>query len=129
MNKKLIAFVSLCLVAALAFAAWKNGTFSAKEAKADERGYVATVKITVTGGNIAKIDYNEAKGSSSKWQDKSYNESMKKISGISWAEAVQTLENDLIKKQATDKLDVVSGATELTERFKALANQALSQAK
>ena len=33
MNKKLIALVSLALVAAFAFAAWKNGTFSTKESK------------------------------------------------------------------------------------------------
>ncbi len=129
MYKKIIALVCLALVATFAFAAWKNGSFSAKESKADERGYVASVKITVSGGNITKIDYNEAKGSSSKWQDKAYNASMKKVSGVSWIEAVQKLEDDLMKKQATDKVDAVSGATELSARFKALVDQALAQAK
>lgn len=129
MNKKIIALVCLALVAAFAFAAWKNGTFSAKEAKADERGYVAEMKITVKGGLISKIDYSEAKGGKSKWQDAAYNSSMKKVSGVSWAEAVQALENDLLKKQAVDKIDVVSGATELSERFKILAAQTLAGAK
>jgi len=129
MNKKLIALASLALVAAFAFAAWKNGTFSTKESKADERGYIAEMKITVKGGLISKIDYSEAKGGKSKWQDSAYNASMKKVSGVSWAEAVQALENDLMKKQDVDKLDVVSGATELTARFKGLAAEALAKAK
>lgn len=129
MKKKLIALVAISLVMAFVFAEWKNGAFSAKESKADGRGYIAEIKITVKGGQIAKIDYNESKAGKSKWSDSAYNASMKKVSGVSWAEAVQALENDLIKKQATEKLDVVSGATELSARFKELAEQALKRAK
>jgi major membrane immunogen (membrane-anchored lipoprotein) len=129
MGKKLIAFACLVFVAVAAFAAWKDGVFSAKEEKADERGYLADIKVSVKDGKIDKIEYNEAKGANSKWADKAYNANMKKVSGVAWSEAVTTLENDLVKDQSLDKLDVVSGATELTARFKTLVSQALAKAQ
>lgn len=128
MRKRNIAALCLLFVAAAAFAAWKDGIFTAKEEKADERGYIADIKITVKDGKIEKIEYNEAKGASSKWADKAYNANMKKLSGVAWSDAVATLENNLIKGQIVDKVDVVSGATELTARFKTLASQALAKA-
>jgi major membrane immunogen (membrane-anchored lipoprotein) len=127
-NKKLIAALCLIFVASVAFAAWKDGVFTAKEDKADERGYVADVKVTVAGGKIDKIEYNEVKGTSSKWTDKAYNANMKKLSGVAWNEAVMALEADLLKDQAVDKVDSISGATELSARFKGLAAQALAKA-
>ena len=130
MNKKILTVASLLLVvAAFAFAELKDGKFSAKEAKADERGYTAEMTITVKGGKIAKIDYNESKGGkNSKWADASYNANMKKVSGTAWADAVKALEADLQKKGASDAVDAVSGATELSARFKALAAETLSKA-
>jgi major membrane immunogen (membrane-anchored lipoprotein) len=129
MNKRLIAVLCLIFVTAVAFAAWKDGVFSAKEEKADERGYVADVKVTVAGGKIDKIEYNEVKGgNNSKWADKAYNANMKKISGVAWSEAVMALEANLIKDQTVDKVDTVSGATELSARFKRLVAQALAKA-
>lgn len=129
MNKKILTVASLLVVAAFAFAELKDGKVSAKEAKADERGYTAEMTITVKGGKIAKIDYNESKGGkSSKWADASYNANMKKVSGTAWADAVKALEADLQKKGAPDAVDAVSGATELSARFKALAAEALSKA-
>lgn len=129
MKKRIVATLCLLLVATLAFAEFKNGVFAAKEKEADKRGYIADIKFTIESGKIVKIEYNEAKGTSSKWADKAYNANMKKISGIAWADAVLALENDLIKKQALEKVDVISGATETTHRFKAIAAQALAGAK
>lgn len=130
MSKKILTVASLLLlVAAFAFAELKDGKFSAKETKADERGYTAEITITVKGGKIAKIDYNESKGGkSSKWADASYNTNMKKVSGVAWADAVKALEADLQKKGAADSVDVVSGATQVSGRFKALATEALAKA-
>ena len=129
MKKKLITVLSLLLVATFAFAELKNGKFSAKESKADERGYTAEITITVKGGKIAKIDYNESKGGkSSKWADAAYNTNMKKVSGVAWSDAVKALEADLQKKGAADAIDAVSGATQVSGRFKALAAEALAKA-
>ncbi len=129
MKKRITIIACLALVAVSLFAAWKDGVFSVKETKADERGYVAEIKLTVKAGLIAKIDYNEANKGNSKWADKAYNASMKKMAGVSWVEAVQALEADLLKKQAPDKVDAISGATELSTRFKELAAAALAKAK
>jgi major membrane immunogen (membrane-anchored lipoprotein) len=129
MKKKILAVASILLVAAFAFAQLKDGKFSAKEPKADERGYTAEITITVKGGAITKIDYNESKaGKSSKWADAAYNANMKKVSGTAWSDAVKALEADLQKKGAPDAVDAVSGATELSARFKALAVEALAKA-
>lgn len=129
MKKQILVVASLLLVAAFAFAELKDGKFSAKEAKADERGYTAEITITVKGGAITKIDYNESKGGkSSKWADANYNSMMKKVGGIAWVDAVKALEADLQKKGAAGSVDVVSGATELSARFKALATEALTKA-
>ena len=130
MSKKILTVASLLLlVGAFAFAELKDGKFSAKETKADERGYTAEMTITVKGGKIAKIDYNESKGGkNSKWADASYNSNMKKVSGVAWSDAVKALEADLQKKGAADSIDAVSGATQVSGRFKTLAAEALSKA-
>jgi len=126
-KKRLIALFCLIFVAGFAFAAWKDGVFAAREDKADERGYVADIKITVKDGKIDKIEYNEAKGTNSKWTDKAYNANMKKVSGVAWSDAVSTLEAGFVKSQNLDKLDAISGATELSARFKTLVTQALAK--
>ncbi len=129
MKKRVIALVAgLLLVVGFVFALPKDGTYKAKEAQADDRGYTAEVTVTVKGGKITKIVYNETKnGKSSKWSDANYNAMMKKVSGVSWSEAVQKLESDLQTKGDPNAVDVVSGATELTARFKTLVAQALSK--
>lgn len=127
--KKIIAIACLVLAAAAAYADWKDGTYTAKEAQADARGYVAEIRITVTGGKIAKVEYNEAKKGASKWKDASYNASMKKIGGIAWTDAVTAAYEGLIAKQDPAAMDAISGATEMQKRFKTLAAEALAKAK
>lgn len=127
--KKMVLIAALCLVAAFAFAQWKDGVYAAKEPNPDKLGFTADIKITVKGGAIAKIEYNESKGKASKWSDASYNANMKKVTGVSWAEAVQALEASLQKSSTVEGVDAVSGATELSARFKELAAAALAKAK
>ena len=38
--------------------ALNNGTYTATEPGPDERGYVASIKIVVKGGSIAKVEYD-----------------------------------------------------------------------
>jgi major membrane immunogen (membrane-anchored lipoprotein) len=129
MSKRIIVAVCLLLVAVSAFAAWKDGVYSAKDTP-DKRTYVAELRITIAGGVITKIEYNEAdKANKSKWTDKAYNANMKKIAGIAWTEAIQALQANLLKVQDVSKLDAVSGASETSERFKELAEVVLAKAK
>lgn len=129
MKKRIMTLAAaLLLVVGFAFALPKDGTYKAKEAKPDERGYTADVAVTVKGGKITKVVYNETKGGkASKWGDANYNAMMKKVSGVSWSEAVQKLEADLQAKGDANAVDAVSGATELSARFKTLVAQALSK--
>ncbi len=129
MKKTMIVALCMLLAAVSVFAAWKDGTWTAKESKADQRGYVAEIRLTVKGGVVTKAEYNEAAKGKSKWNDKSYNDAMKKMAGISWVDAVNALYKSMLEKQDPAKVDAVSGATELHERFVALAGEALAKAK
>ncbi len=126
--KKLVIVLVCLFVAAFVFAQFKDGVFSAKD-KPDNRGYVADIKITVKNGKITKVDYNEEKSGKPKRTDNAYNNNMKKVSGISWKDATEKLEATLVQDQDPDKIDSISGATELTKRFKELAKEALGKAK
>ncbi len=124
MKRKIGLVVLFGIVASVAFAL-NNGTYTATEPGPDERGYVASIKIVVKGGSISKVEYDESKGNSSKWKDKNYNATMKKIAGTAWIDAVKALESSLVKKNNAASVDAVSGATELSARFKTLAAKAL----
>lgn len=129
MKRSTVVLALIALGAALAFAQAKDGTYSAKETAADKHGYVAEIKIVVKGGAVSKIDYDESKGGgkATKWKDKAYNANMGKVSGITWIDAVKKLEESLMKSGDPEKVDVVSGATELSERFKKVAAEALKK--
>lgn len=128
MKKAIVILSLIALGAAVAFAQAKDGTYSAKEKAADNRGYTAEIKFVVKGGAVTKVEYDESKGGkASKWQDKAYNANMGKIAGTTWVDAVKKLEESLMKAGDPEKVDAVSGATELSKRFKELAAQALKK--
>jgi major membrane immunogen (membrane-anchored lipoprotein) len=128
MKRSIVLLALLTLGASISFAQTKDGTYSAKEAAADKHGYIAEIKIVVKGGAVTKIDYDESKGGkSSKWKDTVYNANMKKISGVAWVDAVKILEASLTKKGDAATVDAVTGATDLSDRFKAIAAQALAK--
>jgi major membrane immunogen (membrane-anchored lipoprotein) len=128
MMKKLIAalIVSVFLFSCAEKTGLKDGEYKASDA-ADERGYTGEITITVEKGKIAAVLYNEA-GSDGvfKRDNVQYNEAMKAKSGVSWTEAADQVSAKLAEVQDVSKIDAVSGATGLVERFKALASRALS---
>lgn len=100
------------------------------ESDFDERGWKQVLEVTFDGDKIvdAKFDYINKDGQL-KSEDEEYNKNMKEKSGVSAAEAVVQLAEDLVAKQDPDAVDVVTGATGTSEGFKELAKQAVEQNK
>lgn len=104
-----------------------DGEYTA-ESEPDDHGYKGVINITVTGGKIETVDYDEynAEGKR-KSEDTEYAESMKGVSGVTPAGAYEQLEQALITKQNPDQIDAVTGATSSSELFVRLAKEALSK--
>ncbi|MCF0148067.1 MAG: FMN-binding protein [Clostridium sp.] len=106
----------------------KDGVYTQKS-EADERGYVASIEIEVKDGKIATVKYDEANDKGSKLTDADYNTNMKAKSGSNPEEAFPALEKALVEKQNVADVDTVTGATNTSTSFKALAEKALAEAK
>lgn len=104
----------------------QDGTFDA-EGEPDDRGWKGYISITVAGGQITEVDYDELdKDGNKKSEDDEYAKNMKNASGVAPEEAYKQLEDSLIETQNVEEVEVVSGATDSSNRFKELANEALA---
>ncbi|MBU5677139.1 hypothetical protein KQI88_12025 [Alkaliphilus sp. MSJ-5] len=95
------------------------------------RGWVPQVNLTVKGGKIESVVYNEynAEGNGKK-TDEAYNTSWQaKYPEVILSEKIDTLQSDLVAKQDPNKVDVTTGATGTHQSFVALTKKAMAQAK
>ena len=138
-SKKVISLLAVAALATTIFvgcgskeeakeAGLKDGTYT-KESEKDERGYVASIEIEVKDGKIATVKYDEVGEKGSKLEDAEYNTNMKAKSGTNPEEAFPALEKSLVEKQDAAAVDAVTGATNTSDKFKALAEEALADAK
>lgn len=96
--------------------------------EADSRGYVGSIAVTYKSGKIVAVTYDEAGEDEVKKRDnEGYNTAMADKSGITWVEAATILESALVSSQNPASVDVVSGATSLSNRFKTLAEKAIGK--
>lgn len=106
----------------------KDGNYKA-ESEFDKHGWKVVHTITVTDGLITASDFNyENKDGKYKADDDEYNKKMKAKSGTSSKEATEKLNDQLVKKQTIDDVEVVSGATHTSANFKASAKALLKAA-
>lgn len=107
----------------------KDGTYTAK-GEPDDKGNTASIEIEVKDGKIATVKYDEVSSEGvSKLDNEEYNTNMKAKAGTNPIEAFPALEASLVEKQDVASVDAVTGATSTSEKFKALAEQALADAK
>ncbi len=105
---------------------FKDGIYSAEEAKFDEHGWKAVTTIIVKGGKIERAFYDEINNDKQiKSLDQEYATNMKKQTKENPLDATTKLSVSLIKNQDPEKIDAVSGATGTSDRFKNLAKKAL----
>lgn len=107
-----------------------GGNVVSVESDFDERGWKQVLDVTFDGDTIvdAKTDYVNKDGGL-KSEDAEYNTNMEEKSGISAADALKALAEDLVAKQDPNAVDVVTGATSTSEGFIELAKQAVEQNK
>lgn len=108
----------------------KDGSFKAT-GKEDERGWTPFVSITVAEGKITAATYDEvsSKAFVNKTQDEGYKASFMKVKNVDLVAAYAKFGTDLVAAQDITKVDATGGATHSGDNFKALAEEALSQAK
>ena len=107
----------------------KDGTYT-KQGEKDDKGNTASIEIEVKDGKIATVKYDEvSEDGVSKLDNEEYNTNMKAKSGTNPIEAFPALEASLVEKQDPAAVDAVTGATSTSEKFKALAEEALADAK
>lgn len=107
----------------------KDGTYTAVGLAS--RGWVPQVDITVEGGKIVAVTYNEyhQEDNRGKKTDEAYNTSWKeRYPEADLAKAIDTLEAALLAKQDINAVDTVSGATGASNNFKNLTKKALGKA-
>lgn len=105
-----------------------NDTYTASEAEFDDHGWKSEIAITFKDDKIVEVVYNEVNDKGEKKREnEEYNTKMKDKSGISAVDAQAALEKALVDSQDADAVDVVSGATSTSEKFKALAKEAMEK--
>lgn len=104
-----------------------DGTYKAEYADFDSHGYKPQIEITVSGGKITAVKYDEvSKDGVFKSQDADYKKTMEEASGTNPEKAYTALNESLIAKQSAD-VDTVAGATASTKTFKSLAKYAIDE--
>lgn len=105
-----------------------DGTYTG-ESPYDAYDYNHVVKLTIKGGEITEVIYNEVhKDGSDKKSDKKYNEEMS-VTGTSPAIAYPEMEKQLLEKQEMWEVDATSGATYSLYRFRYAVTLALMKAQ
>ena len=103
----------------------EDGTFNA-QGEPDERGYTGQIEITVEGGEITTVVYDEvSEDGTAKSEDDEYAEKYKEVSGLTPEEVYEQLEADLVEKQDPNAVEMISKATLSSEQFKTLAEEAM----
>jgi major membrane immunogen (membrane-anchored lipoprotein) len=130
-TKKLISLVLLVALIGCEGAtaqSMKDGVYYAEESDFDSHGWKGMITITVKGGKITSVFYDEInKSNELKGLNNSYSQSMKEKSKITPKQAVEKLSASLVAKQDPAKVDAVTGATGSVDKFKALADKAIKE--
>jgi len=106
---------------------YKDGTYTAK-GQADERGWTPEVTIVIKDGKIAEVKYDEARAMN-KSEDAEYIKAFKDSKNVDIVAVYKQFGEALVAAQDAEKVAAVSGATGSFNNFKALAAEAIAQAK
>lgn len=106
----------------------QNGQVVEIEGQQDQYGWFPHMRLTFTGDTLTEIyfDYVDDSGAK-KSDDDEYNSGMKEKTGVSGKEAMEALRQNLIAVQNPMAVDVVTGATQTSEEFIAMADQGFKQ--
>lgn len=103
-----------------------NGDYTAK-GEADERGWTPAITVTFEGGKISAVVFDETNAEDkAKSTDEDYAKMMSDKTKVTPKEAYDQLAAALVEKQDPAAVDAVAGATASSDKFKELAQKAIS---
>lgn len=103
-------------------ASYKDGTYKAQFASADDHGWTEYIEITVSSGKIteAVVDAKNIEGEK-KSQSEVYDKAMKDAGAKTWpSKFYPELESQITDKQNGEMIDGVAGATNSSDTVKTL---------
>lgn len=107
-----------------------DGTYRAEYAQTDAHGWKDFVEVTIVDGEFGEIVYDSENedGTKLKSEDQGYKTEMENFNGTYPAKYSKDLINQFIESGKVSSVDIVAGATESTQHFKALIVVALENA-
>ncbi|WP_062353695.1 extracellular electron transfer flavoprotein PplA [Bacillus kwashiorkori] len=108
----------------------KDGVYKLTEKNLDANGWKTYLNITVEGGKITQVDYNNLNAEGKlKTDDEGYQKAMSEKVNIGPKEYIPRLSEALVEKQDPLAISVISGATHSTHTFKLYAQQLINAAQ
>ncbi|MFP4431452.1 MAG: FMN-binding protein [Spirochaetaceae bacterium] len=109
-----------------------NDTYTAEDEPDERGGWIGHVEITYEDGDIVEVEYDELQKdgreiTDRKSENEEYAERYAEINEITPAEVYEELESRLVETEDPEEVDVVSGATITSPRFRELAKKAMDQ--
>lgn len=104
-----------------------DGVYKVEYDAYDSHDYKGQLELTVSGGKITAVKYDEVKKDGSfKSQDAAYKKTMEAQTKTYPEKAYNELKQSLLTKQSAN-VDTVTGATQATDNFKGLAKYAIEE--
>lgn len=104
---------------------YKDGKYEA-ELDPDERGWKAIVDLTVDGGKITEVTFDEVNAEGvRKSENEEYLERWGTAANIDASKVYGEYEEALIDTQDVEKVEVITGATQSHEKFQKVVTKAL----
>lgn len=108
----------------------QDGTYSLEELNFGETGWKEALEIVVADGKITDASFSSLdEMGNSKIDSDEYQEAMSNVVEVGPQEFIPTLEDSLVDTQNPSDVEVVTGATSTSEKFKDYAQQLVDAAE
>ena len=108
----------------------QDGTYSLEELNFGETGWKESLEIIVADGEITDASFSSLdEMGNSKIDSDEYQEAMSNVVEVGPQEFIPALEDSLVDTQNPDDVEVVTGATSTSEKFKDYADQLVAAAE
>ena len=108
----------------------QDGTYALEEVNFGETGWKESLEIVVAGGEITDASFSSLdEMGNSKIDSDEYQEAMSNVVEVGPQDFIPTLEESLVDVQNPADVEVVTGATSTSEKFKDYADQLVAAAE
>ena len=108
----------------------QDGTYALEELNFGETGWKESLEIVVAGGEITDATFTSLdEEGNNKLEDDGYQDAMSNVVEVGPQDFIPALEDSLVDTQNPDDVEVVTGATSTSEKFKDYADQLVAAAE